>query len=162
MSDKKYEKAKEKVLIIKAIARKYGTTQWYTEKGKLLAQGNSPGDVQKEVMKYIKPRLDKLTGHDIIEIQINFDTDKDFLMNKKYGGIQVIVTIYTINKVLGKIAPMLRDKNHSLIVLYYDYKHLDDFQISDLKKFAKLVYEKKYKIKLFSGYHYQDIKDDLK
>ena len=108
MSDKKYQNAKQKVLAIEEEMSKYGTNQWYTDKGKLIANGNNDRETQKEVMKIIKKNKEKFVNTNVINVHVDFYTDEKTLMNKKKGGIKVIVSVYTIKTVLGKIAPQLR------------------------------------------------------
>lgn len=158
MSNKKYEKAKEKVLIIKAIVEKYGINQWYTEKGKLIANGNNDREAQKDAVGVIKNNKKELLGSNVIYVKVIFHEDKKTLMNKAEGGIEVRIAIYTIKTVLGKISLQLRDDTHSLVHIFYNYKHLDDFELSQLKKLAKMVLDNKLKTKIFSGYQFHKLK----
>ena len=57
MSEDKYKKYLEKLLIIKAIIEKFGTNLWFLDDGTLLLTGNDPGKTQKEMFNIIKKNI---------------------------------------------------------------------------------------------------------
>ena len=86
MSAEKYVIAKEKLATIEEEVSKYGTNQWYTDKGKLIANGNNDRETQKDVMKIIKKNIDKFVNANIINVEVDFYTDEKTLMNKTKVG----------------------------------------------------------------------------
>ena len=119
----KYEEALEKV---KAIKKSYtkGTQQWYTDKGKLIINGNSYNDTKKIVVATLKKYKDKFLGTVIIHVDVIFHDNLEDLMDKNKGGIEVQVTIYKVEEVLGKISLQYRDQTHSFVSMFYSYKEL--------------------------------------
>lgn len=161
MSDEKYQEALEKVKHLKKTYNK-GKDHWYTDKGKLIINGDSYSETKKIVVNTIKKYRDNYLDSLIIHVGIVFHDKLKDLMDKNRGGIEVQVVVYRVEEVMGKISLQLRNENYSLVNMFYGYKDIDKFNVLQLKKLAKGTLMEKYKTNLLKNYHYKDLKNDLK
>ena len=63
-----------------------------------------------------------------------------------------------IDEVLGKIFLQKRVGDHSFLKLLYDYHEIKHFDISHVRKLAKIMLNKAFISSLFDTFHYKDIK----
>lgn len=150
----------EKLYKIKEKVKKQGYVFWFDSEGKLLVKDLDDENAQNKMLGKIKKNIKKWENQIVTEVTIDFDKDK--VMDKESGGLQIDVYI---NKVIinGKnISMQQKDENSSILTLYYSYDELDDFKMSDIKKIVLMMVNKKMKkVNAFKFYHYCDIEKYL-
>lgn len=154
----KLEKIEEKV-------KKKGRVFWFDENLKLIVKSNSESKAKNEILKKIEKNIDKWENETLCCIVINFDFDN--VLDEKSGGIDISVEInkvtsYEDNKNNKQIILSQKNRKHSILRLFYKYDELNKFDISDLKKIADMMMQKKMpNVGALKFYHYSDIEDFL-
>ena len=150
----------KKLFKIKEKVKKQGYVFWFDSDGKILVKDLDDENAQNKMLVKIKKDTEKWKNQTVTEVTIDFD--KDNVMNKESGGLQIDVYI---NKIIinGKnISMQQKDDTNSIMTLYYSYDELDNFKMSDIKKIVLMMVNKKIKkVNAFKFYHYDDIEKYL-
>lgn len=151
-SDNEYIKKLNK---IKKQLDKKGYYFWFDKEETLLSK-----NVDKKLAKIkFLNKVKKTNSYDDKFIAIEISVDKNNIMNDNTGGLELIISIEKIKQRNNGLGTELIDDKNNIMRLYYRYDELDKFKLTDLKKIASMMLNKK--IKKFSSlkyYHYEDIK----
>lgn len=146
---------------IKKDMKSKGKVFWFDENSKLLVKSNSESLAREEILKKITKNIEKWENKTLCCITIEFDSDN--VLDKKSGGIDLsvelnIVSTYENDKGKIKILLSQKDRQNSLLRLFYKYDELEFFNISDFKKIVNVMIEKKIKkLGALKFYHYSDV-----
>lgn len=137
-----------------------GTIFWFDTNGRLLSKGTLYNTTKKEIVKKIKKDKNKWNDETLCRINIKFNADD--LMNKKTGGIDISVDVNKVYIDGNFLSINQKNKDNSLLRLFYRYDELDDFKLTDMKKIALIMINLDMKkVNALKFYHYCDIKKYL-
>ena len=128
--------------------------------GKLLTKDIDDEKANKKIIKKIIEDKNKWENEILAEALIDFYPK--YILDNDKGGISITINV---NKVIfngNKISIQQRDKDKSIITIYYKEDELKYFKLSELSKIVLIMINNKMKkVNPFKNYHYSDIKKYL-
>ncbi|AYV81762.1 MAG: hypothetical protein Harvfovirus59_7 [Harvfovirus sp.] len=134
---------------VKALIFQKGKNFWYSSSGKLLLNSGSDKESKKGIVSIIQKDPGKYIDRVIIHVRVSFWEDN----NAAPAPIAILITVITPKNVNGKIALNLRDDDYSMSRIFFKP---NEFNLTDIKKFAKIMLDKK--LKNDTEYEFKDVK----
>jgi hypothetical protein len=133
---------------------KNGFYYFFDIDGKNIAKGMTGTETHKKLLRRIKNDPEIYDGKDIIRIDILFLPD--YVMT--LGGMKVYVEVLNVRVIGQKVFIGLKDKDSSILQLYYKHDELQKFAMDHLKKIAVMMIQKRMgRVGPFHDYYLQDV-----
>lgn len=143
---------------IRELMKKKGFVFWLDEDCNIIIKELDRKHARNKLLKKIKNDIDGWKNKIVTEITLEIDVDK--IMDNTSGGIELTCEVNKILHDKNKITIDRRENTHSSLTVCYKQNELKKYRISDIKKIANMMINKKMgKVCSHKYYYFKDIKD---